>query len=278
MLLVTATYLDRIGGLIRDARKHRGLTQTQLADVLGTSQSAVHRIEAGNQNLSLEMVNRIAAALDSTLISVGGTGPQHLRVEGGTKLTGSIDVRSSKNAAVGLLCASLLNRGRTVFRGIAKIEEVNRILEVLTSIGVQARWLDERRTISSWSGRTELDLEAMDIEAARRTRSVIMFLGPLLHSYTKFELPYAGGCDLGARTIQPHLQVLRRFGLDVIPTDGFYHCTVDESVEPRPADHPDRARRHGDRERAARRRPLPRRRPRSATPARTTWSRTSASS
>ena len=90
--------------------------------MLGTSQSAVHLIEAGNQNLSLEMVNRIAAALDSTLISVGSTGPQHLRVEGGTKLTGSIDVRSSKNAAVGLLCASLLNRGRTVIRGIAKIE------------------------------------------------------------------------------------------------------------------------------------------------------------
>ena len=39
-----------------------------------------------------------------------------------------------------LLCASLLNRGRTVFRGIAKIEEVNRILEVLTSIGVRATW------------------------------------------------------------------------------------------------------------------------------------------
>ena len=54
----------------------------------------------------------------------------------------------------------------------------------------------------------------MNLEAARRTRSVIMFLGPLLHSYDEFELPYAGGCDLGARTIEPHLQVLRRFGLD----------------------------------------------------------------
>ena len=58
-----------------------------------------------------------------------------------------------------------------------------------------------------------------------------MFLGPLLHSYTAFKLPYAGGCDLGARTIEPHLQVLRRFGLDVVPTDGFYNCTVDQSVE-----------------------------------------------
>src|SRR3954453_10488356 len=130
---MTETYLDRIGGLIRDARKHRGPSQTHLTDGLGTAKNAVHRIEAGNQNLSLEMVNRIAEALDSPLISVGGGGPQRLRVQGGPKPTGSIEVRSSKNAAVALLCASLLNRGRTVLRGIAKIEEVNRILEVLTS-------------------------------------------------------------------------------------------------------------------------------------------------
>src|SRR5215218_4378786 len=173
---MTETYLDRIGGLIRDARKHRGLTQTQLADVLGTSQSAVHRIEAGNQNLSLEMVNRIAEALDSTLISVGGAGPQHLRVQGGAKLTGSIPVRSSKNAAVALLCASLLNRGRTVIRGIAKIEEVNRILEVLTSMGVRATWSPDGNDLELIRP-AELNLGTMDLDAARRTRSVIMFLG-----------------------------------------------------------------------------------------------------
>ena len=228
---MTETYLDRIGGLIRDARKHRGLTQTQLADVLGTSQSAVHRIEAGNQNLSLEMVSRIAEALDSPLISVGGAGPQHLRVQGGANLTGTIEVRSSKNAAVALLCASLLNHGRTVIRGIAKIEEVNRILEVLISIGVRAMWSADGNDLELIRP-AELSLDEMDLDAARRTRSVIMFLGPLLHSYSHFKLPYAGGCDLGARTIEPHLQVLRRFGLDVLPTDGFYHCSVDESVEP----------------------------------------------
>ncbi|HKN44940.1 MAG TPA: helix-turn-helix domain-containing protein, partial [Propionibacteriaceae bacterium] len=173
---MTETYLDRIGGLIRDARKHRGLTQTQLADVLGTSQSAVHRIEAGNQNLSLEMVSRIAEALDSPLISVGGAGPQHLRVKGGANLTGTIDVRSSKNAAVALLCASLLNHGRTVIRGIAKIEEVNRILEVLTSIGVRAMWSADGNDLELIRP-AELSLDEMDLDAARRTRSVIMFLG-----------------------------------------------------------------------------------------------------
>ena len=85
-----------------------------------------------------------------------------------------------------------------------------------------------------------------------------MFLGPLLHSYDDFQLPYAGGCDLGARTIEPHLQVLRRFGLEVLPTDGFYNAGR-PGRRADPADHPDRARRHGHRERAAGRRPLPRR-------------------
>ena len=88
VLDVTEASLDRIGTLIRDARKHRGLTQTQLATVLGTSQSAIHRIEAGNQNLSLDMVSRIADALDSPIISVGAS-PMHLRVTGGAKLSGS---------------------------------------------------------------------------------------------------------------------------------------------------------------------------------------------
>lgn len=220
------TSLDRIGTMIRHARLHRGLTQAQLADQLGTSQSAIHRIESGNQNLSLDMINRIASALDSDLISVGSGGAQHLRVTGPTRLSGSIAVRSSKNAAVALLCASLLNRGRTVLRGIARIEEVNRILEVLTSIGVEATWSDDKADLTLIRP-DELNLDEMDLNAARRTRSIIMFFGPLLHYYRDFKLPYAGGCDLGQRTIEPHLQVLRHFGLEVQATEGAYRAMSD---------------------------------------------------
>jgi UDP-N-acetylglucosamine 1-carboxyvinyltransferase len=136
-------YLSRIGNLIRDARKHRGLTQSELAEVLGTSQSAVNRIERGHQNLSLEMLARIGEALDSEIVSLGAAGPMHLRVAGGTRLSGSIEVKSSKNAGVALLCASLLNSGRTTLRKVARIEEVNRLLEVLESIGVRTRWLND---------------------------------------------------------------------------------------------------------------------------------------
>jgi len=229
---MTQTYLTRIGSLIRDARRHKQMTQSDLAEALGTSQSAVVRIEQGQQNLSLEMLARIGESLDSEFVSLGHSGPQHLRIVGGTKLHGSIDVKTSKNAAVALLCASLLNRGRTTLRSLARIEEVNRILEVLGSIGVRTRWLPDSSDLEI-TPPDRLDLAGIDVEAARRTRTVIMFLGPLLHDYPTFQLPYAGGCDLGTRTVEPHMSALRSFGLDVQATRGFYEATVDRTVHSR---------------------------------------------
>ncbi len=224
-------YLARIGTLIRDARQHSGLTQAQLASELKTSQSAVNRIEQGQQNLTLEMLARIGSALDSELVSVGTSGPSHLRVKGGTTLSGAIDVKSSKNAGVALLCASLLNEGTTVLRKVARIEEVNRLLEVLESIGVRFRWLNDDNDLELVVP-SELDLASMDAGAARRTRSIIMFLGPLMHRVDSFELPYAGGCDLGTRTVEPHMTALRPFGLKVVATEGSYHAQAASGVGP----------------------------------------------
>ena len=225
-------YLARIGTLIRDARQHSGLTQAQLATELGTSQSAVNRIEKGQQNLTLETISRIGSALDSELVGMGTSGPSHLRVEGQTTLSGSIEVKSSKNAGVALLCASLLNTGTTVLRKVARIEEVNRLLEVLTSIGVKARWMNDDNDLELRVPAT-LDLDSIDADAARRTRSIIMFLGPLMHRQKEFQLPYAGGCDLGTRTVEPHMTALRPFGLEVVATEGHYQATATAGTGPR---------------------------------------------
>ncbi|WP_165985928.1 UDP-N-acetylglucosamine 1-carboxyvinyltransferase [Streptomyces sp. YIM 98790] len=228
---MTDDYLARIGKLIRDARQHRGWTQLQLAEALNTSQSAINRIERGNQNISLEMIARIGEALDSEIVSLGYSGPMHLRVVGGRRLSGAIDVKTSKNACVALLCASLLNSGRTVLRRVARIEEVYRILEVLNSIGVRTRWISDGADLEIVPP-AELNLESIDVDAARRTRSIIMFLGPVLHRLDRFKIPYAGGCDLGTRTVEPHMTALRRFGLDITATEGWYHAEVDSSVRP----------------------------------------------
>lgn len=215
-------YQQKIGELIARIRNQRGLTQKELADKLNTSQSAINRIEAGKQNVTLEMLARISDVLNKELISLGNNSI-NLKVEGGHKLRGAVDVKVSKNATVGLLCAALLNRGTTVLKKAPRIEEVFRLIEVLRSIGVKVTWLEEGLEIKPPK---KLELEKMDVKAARRTRSVIMYLGALMHGYKEFRLPYAGGCKLGKRTVAPHLYALEEFGVSVVTKNNYYQATV----------------------------------------------------
>lgn len=218
-----STTNEKIGDFIARVRQERGMTQSEFATRLGTSQSAVNRIEKGKQNLSLETLARLSDALNKQIISLG-SGSVNLRIEGGHELHGKIQLKTSKNAAVGLLCASLLNYGVTTFKNFPRIEEVNRIIEVLNSIGVQTKWLkgndlEIRRP-------AELQLDKMNKDAARKTRSVLMMIGSLMHDYESFKIPYAGGCKLGERTVEPHLFALEEFGVGIIATNGHYSVTV----------------------------------------------------
>jgi UDP-N-acetylglucosamine 1-carboxyvinyltransferase len=225
------TYQQLIGDTIEHMRLEKSWTQEDLAKAVGTSQSAIHRIEKGSQNISLEMVKKLSEALGTQILSINDSASQSFRIVGGKELSGEITVNTSKNAAVGLLCAALLNTGKTVLHRVARIEEVFRIIEVLESIGVKCHWQNRHRDLEIISPR-ELKLDEMDVEAARRTRSIIMFLGPLLHRYKKFRIPYAGGCSLGTRTVEPHLKALESFGLKVDATcnSGFYEVEVDQKV------------------------------------------------
>jgi UDP-N-acetylglucosamine 1-carboxyvinyltransferase len=218
------TYAQKIGLIIQQTRTARGLTQAELAEKIGTSQSAIGRIEKGGQNISIEMLGRISDVLESSIITLNEGGKTNFLIRGGKKLSGEIEVKTSKNAAVALLCASLLNRGKTTLRRVARIEEVNRIIEVLNSIGVKTRWLAHNDL--EITPPAKLKLDQMDIAAAMRTRTVIMFLGPLLHQYSSFDLPFVGGCDLGKRTVEPHLSGLEPFGMRVEAHDDAYHVTV----------------------------------------------------
>jgi UDP-N-acetylglucosamine 1-carboxyvinyltransferase len=208
--------------MIQDQRLARQMTQSQLAAAVGTSQSAINRIEKGRQNISLEMLARLSEVLESDIISLNSSKKISYVIRGSRTLSGAIDVKTSKNAAVALLCASLLNTGKTTFRRLAKIEEVNRIIEVLNSIGVATKWLGDDLEVNP---PRQLKLENIDFVSAKRTRSIIMFLGPLLTRYREFKIPFAGGCNLGKRTVEPHLQGLSPFGLSVDAACGvdYYH-------------------------------------------------------
>lgn len=214
--------MQPIGVRIADLRETAGLTQQALAEKINTTQSAIARIEAGKQNVSADMLRRISKALGKNLITLS-PGTVNVAIAGGHQLHGTIQTNTSKNGAVALLCASLLNQGTTTLHRMPRIEEVHRIIEVLESIGVKVEWRGS--SVSLTPPRT-FDLSSIDAVAARKTRSIVMFIGPLLHHLQRFAIPQSGGCKLGSRTVRPHFYALEHFGVDITTTETDYEVTV----------------------------------------------------
>jgi UDP-N-acetylglucosamine 1-carboxyvinyltransferase len=145
--------------------------------------------------------------------------PLYFEIEGGHKLRGEITINTSKNGAVALLCASLLNRDTTTLKDMPKIEEVHRIIEVLKSIGARVSWKGRDVVITPPA---RFSLARIDRAAAIKTRSVIMLIGPLLHYFKRFSIPQSGGCKLGSRTVRPHFYALENLGVSIKTTEQAY--------------------------------------------------------
>jgi UDP-N-acetylglucosamine 1-carboxyvinyltransferase len=214
---------QKIGQLIQKIRQERGLTQAEFAKRLGTSQSAVNRIEQGRQNLSLDTIARVSTALGRDIVTLNPTS-LGFEIEGGHELHGEITMNSSKNAAVALLAGALLNKGTTYLEQMPKIEEVSRLIEVLQSIGVKVTWV--KNTNLEIKPPARFNLENIHTDSAQKTRSIIMFIGSLMHYLKEFNLPYAGGCSLGKRTIAAHQFALEKFGLQIETRANAYHIKV----------------------------------------------------
>ena len=149
-------------------------------------------------------------------------GEMNFVIEGGKPLTGTVETSRSKNGAVALLAASLLNEGTTTLEHVPKIEEVNRLIEVLRSLGVTVEWEGANVVITPPE---TISLATIDRVAAMKTRSILMFIGSLIHSFSDFELPQSGGCTLGLRSARPHLMALEKFGVAINTRSDTYHIT-----------------------------------------------------
>ena len=209
---------QKIAFFIKELREKKNMTQGEFARLLGTSQSAVARMEKGEQNFTTELLSKISTVLDHKIVSINNS--IDFQITGGKKLNGTINTNFSKNGSVGLLCASLLNRGKTTLHGIARIEEVYRVIEILESIGVEIKWINQNSiTINPPK---IFKLNNINKESAIRTRSIVMLMGPLAHILPSFSIPHAQGCNLGKRTITAHTYALEELGIKVKTTNKSY--------------------------------------------------------
>ena len=150
------------------------------------------------------------------------------RVQGGKQLSGTVTTNISKNAAVALLAASLLNRGETILKRMPRIEEVKRLIEVMESIGVKIVW-EESGDIRI-TPPEKFELAKINQESAGRTRSIALFIAPLAHLLGSFDLPAPTGCDLGKRNLGAHIDALAKLGIQISGNEEThtYHVEVKE--------------------------------------------------
>jgi len=160
----------------------------------------------------------------------------HYRVSGGNSLSGAVATNISKNAAVAMLCASLLNRGKTTLKNMPRIEELNRLVEVLESIGVSVEWREDG--LSAQAGDMiiippeKVTLENINRDSAERTRSISMFIGPLAHLFDDFEIPRPGGCRLGERSMSAHVKALAKLGIEIAESSGGNFRVISKNKQP----------------------------------------------
>lgn len=212
-----------LGKLIKTLREDRGMTQLDFAKKMKTSQSAIARTERGGQNLTTEHIQKIGEILGRSLIKIENA-TDDFKIVGQRKLFGTIQTNTSKNGALGLFCASLLNKQSTILHGIPHIEEISRIIEIFQSIGIKVEWIKENSVKITPPHR--LSLNSLNAQSASKIRSIIMLIGAIIHKEKKFSVPNAGGCKMGERTISAHRYGLESLGVDIKTLEKNYLITV----------------------------------------------------
>lgn len=150
------------------------------------------------------------------------------RVVGGNQLEGEVTIRGAKNAVTKQLVASLLTDEPCVLNNVPQLSEVNVTLEMLASIGTNYEWLSDDTlrvhtpTISS---------NAVEQKYSGVNRIPILLLGPLLNRAREVVIPTLGGCQIGPRPLDFHVQALESLGARIVVNDFDYHATAPEGLK-----------------------------------------------
>jgi UDP-N-acetylglucosamine 1-carboxyvinyltransferase len=133
-------------------------------------------------------------------------------INGGRHLSGEIQVNGFKNSATPIIAATILNKGKTVLENIPKIGDVLTMLDILKSCGSRQKWIGE---YSVEIDNNDFDPKFIDQEQVRKIRSSVLLIGPILARFGRLNIAIPGGCHIGARSLDTHMEAFKDLGASI---------------------------------------------------------------
>lgn len=149
-------------------------------------------------------------------------------INGSSELEGEIKVLGSKNAATPVIAATILTSRPCLISNVPKIRDVATMLSIIQSMGGSVDWLSSNtvRIVNR-----DLDPKKIDMHLIRRIRSSILLIGPILARFGSFSIGTPGGCHIGARPLDAHIEAFKGLGVGINydETNDIYHLKRPES-------------------------------------------------
>ena len=145
-------------------------------------------------------------------------------VEGGSALQGELKISGSKNASLPVIAATLLNNGIVELENCPDIHDVKIMLDILTKLGCKVTYNNSKIVVDS----TGLNSYEIPNELMHEMRSSVILVGALLGRVGKCKFTYPGGCEIGARPINMHLDGFEQLGVNILENGGVIECECEK--------------------------------------------------
>ena len=147
-------------------------------------------------------------------------------VEGGRKLIGEVEISGSKNAALPVIAAAILNKGVSTIKNVPDIRDVKIMCQILEKLGCKIKREGNTLEINA----TDITNTEIPSDLMHEMRSSVIIAGALIGRMKECKFTYPGGCEIGARPINMHLEAFKQLGVLIKEDNGFINCTVPKSI------------------------------------------------
>lgn len=147
-------------------------------------------------------------------------------IEGGKKLEGETYVSGSKNASLPIIAASILNGTNSTLYNVPNIQDTKATLEILHILGCKSIKKNGKIIIDS----SKMESHEIPDNLMRKIRSSVVLAGAILGRFKNATFSYPGGCEIGSRPIDLHLNGFRKLGIKIEENAGFIRCYCDKII------------------------------------------------